>query len=283
MKKILALLISLMLIMTTAYAQESKAVFYDSFNIFRFINSSLIRPDNTSQNPPETETPAGDDKDEAVSDDTKKEVLTLRDVVSAMCIADSVSQAVVNGNDVVKVEFYTGNDKKIRECYFSDRSYTKSRGFGYDDIVKGSLFYIRTDSDGMVTNYAVIAVIDKTTKLYNVDEAAIKSNFSSGKISFSYSYITDMRSRNGVTSVSLANGDDLLVAEDAAEFTFDTAGRTPKVNPGSFTKAGVDLPEYDEESNTSKAYTVFAMNYEDETVAICSVSTPVYVKGNIEN
>ena len=71
--------------------------------------------------------------------------------------------------------------------------------------------------------------------------------------------------------------------DDAAQFTYHNNGRNNEVYAGDFTKYNVNTPEYDEDKDVSEVYFVFAINYEGETVAICSVTTPSYVRGNIED
>ena len=289
MKKIVALIIALMCFANTAFASTADIGSASSeklnFDIFRYICSRLIRSeDNSDKLSSETNTSdTAEEKNSAAATDNSAKYRTLRGVAASMCVAASVSKAIVDGDDVTKVVYYTGTEGKAYECYFNYKSYAKNPMFTYEDITEGSIFYAGITAEGFVSNYAVVAVVDKSTKMFKVDENAVKENFNSKRVSCSFSYITDIRYRNGKTIVSLGNGEDLTVVEDAAQFTYNNYGRNSEVYAGYFTKSRVDTPEYDEENDVTEVYMVFAMNYEDETVAICSITTPAYVRGNIED
>lgn len=280
MKKIIALVVALLCICTSAFASPLDMAKTPAdelnFDIFRYINSGL-----TKTQEPETEQEEIDSSDTVVPEESKKPV-TMRSMAAGMCVADSVSKAIVDGDDVVKVVYHTGTEGKLYECYFNYKSGTKGTKFTYEDITKGSIFYVGVTSEGFVSSYVVVASVNKTTKMFDVDEAAVRTNFNPKRVSCSFSYITDIIRRNGRTTVSLGTGEDLTFADDTAEFVYHNYGRSNEVHAGDFERFRVDTPEYDEENDISEVYMVFAMKYEDETVAICSITTPAYVKGNAE-
>lgn len=290
MKKFIVFVILISLLSSTAFASgtDYSHIFTDelNFNIFRYVVSKFVRTNSQDESSvPDTDTKPQESKteDKQTTADKEKKPSTMRNVAASMCVARKVSKAIVNGDDVLKVEYSAGTSGKIYECYFSYKSYTKNSMFTYEDISEGSIFYINAGSDGFVSNYTVVAVINKSTKQFSVDVNAVKSNFNSRKVSCTYSYITDINYRNGKTSISLGNGEDLVIDDDAAQFTYHNNGRNSDVYSGDFTKYNVDVPEYDEDNDVSEVYFVFAVNYEGETVAICSVTTPSYVSGNIED
>lgn len=279
MKNILAFIVALILISNVAFASPldmaNEPLDKLNFDIFRYISSNIVKISDNS-------TEQNDDNSENKSQDKLKKPVTMRDVAGAMCVADSVYQVIVDGMDAKKVVYRTGTQDRLYECYFTDTSRTKKSRFTYEDITRGSIFYVGLTDKRFVTNYAVMAVVNKGTKTFDVDQAAVAMNFNSEKVSYSYSYITDIFEKDGNTIVTLANGDDLVVADDAGEFVYHNYERNNKVYGGDFWRFNVGVPRYDEENDVTEVYMVFAMTFDDETVAICSITTPSYIKGNSE-
>ena len=286
MKKIISLLICFSLIFSTAYAFSDMDFIsskMQSYDIFRYINSKFIKetentePDDAAPDNEEIILPEEENDKINVAKPYDKP-LTMRKMTAGMCVAESVARAVINGEDVTKVVYHTGNEGKRYECYFYYKSYNNGVKFNYDNISAGSIFYAGVNNDGFVSNYAVIAVPQKSTKLYSVDAEAVSKSFNNSKVKLSYSYIEDIIYRNGKTTVVLGNGEDLYIADDAAQFTYINHGRNPEVYAGSFDKSRVDEPSYSESTGQTEVYMVCAMSYDGETVAICSVTTPAYIK-----
>lgn len=279
-KNTVACIVALLLVFNVAFASPmdmSKEPLDElNFDIFRYICSNFVKTSESS-----TEQNKNNSID-TESQGTSKKPVTMRDVAGAMCIANSVYQVIVDGVDATKVTYHSGTKDRLYECYFTENSDTKKSRFTYEDITKGSIFYVSLTDEGYVTNYTVIAVVNKETKNFEVDQGAVAMNFNSKKVSLSYSYITEIFKNDGKTIVTLANGDDLVVANDAAEFVYHNHERNNKVYVGDFWRFNVGVPRYDEENDVTEVYMVFAMTFDDETVAICSITTPSYIKGNSE-
>ena len=279
-KNTVACIVALLLVFNVAFASPmdmSKSPLDElNFDIFRYICSNFVKTSeiSTEQNK--------DNSIDSESQGMSKKYRTMRDVAGAMCVADSVYQVIVDGVDATKVVYRSGTKDSLYECYFTYDSKTKKSRFTYEDITRGSIFYVGLTDKRFVTNYAVMAVVNKGTKTFDVDQAAVAMNFNSEKVSYSYSYITDIFEKDGNTIVTLANGDDLVVADDAGEFVYHNYERNNKVYGGDFWRFNVGVPRYDEENDVTEVYMVFAMTFDDETVAICSITTPSYIKGKIE-
>lgn len=272
MKNIIAFAITIILLLGSASASVLDMANVPqgklNFDIFRYICSTVSKTDSSS-NSQNTNT-------------SHKGSVTVRSMARSMCVADSVSRAIVNDIEVVKVVYHTGSKGNVYECYFSDKSYTRNAKYTYEDITKGSIFYVGLTDDAFVTNYVVVATVSKSTGLFEPDEAAVSANFSAKKVTCTYSYISDVITKNGVTTIILGNGKDLTLSDDALEFVLCNDGKHTSIYSGDFYSNGVDIPEYDDKNDITEVYMVFAMNYEDETVAICSVTTPAYIKGNVQ-
>ncbi len=270
MKKIISLTIILSLILTTVSAAPYKNEFLNreffSMNFIDFLfNGKKF-----------------DVSDEKLPEKDEKPVKTMASVTASVCIANSVSKALISGEDAIKVTFYTGGKDTLYECYFTDSSRTKGGLYTYKDITAGSLFYVSVNDDSFVTDYSVVSVISKITKLPTVDASAITYNLLSPKAECRTSYIKDYRKKDDRIIVEFINGEVHSVNEDAFSYTLDNQGKTLVVDTDSFLSGDVDKALYDETTGTTIAYPVIAFLWDGEVVAICSFGIPAALNGNLE-
>lgn len=270
MKKIISLFIILSIIFITV----SAAPYRNEFLNREFFSMNFI---NFLFNGKKFDVP-----DEQVQEKEEKPVRTMESVTASVCIANSVSKALVNGEDAVKVTFYTGGKDTLYECYFTDSSRTKGGLYTYKDISAGSIFYVSVDDESFVTNYSVISVISKITKLPATDSSAMTYNLVSPKAECRSSYIKDYRRKDDRIIVEFVNGEVHSVNDDAFSYTFDNNGRTLVIDTDTFLAGDVDKAMYDDTTGTTIAYPVVAFLWNGEVVAICSFGTPVALNGNFE-
>lgn len=270
MKKIISLTIILSLIFTTVGAAPYRNEFLNrehfSMNFINFLFKGK----------------KFDVPDEHVPEKEEKPVRTMASVTASICIANSVSKALINGEDAVKVTFYTGGKDTLYECYFTDSSRTKGGLYTYKDIEAGSIFYVSVDDESFVTNYSVVSVISKVTKLLTVDTTAITYNLVSPKAECRASYIKDYRKKDDRIVVEFVNGEVHSVNDDTFCYTIDNSGRILEIDTDTFLAGDVDKVMYDETSGHTIAYPVVAFLWDEEVVAICSFCTPVGLIGNFE-
>ena len=212
----------------------------------------------------------------------EKPIRTMASVTASVCIANTVSKALINGEDAVKVTFYTGGKDTLYECYFTDSSRTKGGLYTYEDITAGSIFYASVDDESFVTNYSVVSVISKVTKLLTVDTTAITYNLVSPKAQCRSSYIKDYRKKDDRIVVEFVNGEVHSVNDDAFCYTIDNSGRTLEIDTDTFLGGDIDKAMYDDSTNSTTAYPVVAFLWDGEVVAICSYDIPVTLIGNYE-
>ncbi len=212
----------------------------------------------------------------------EKPIRTMASVTASVCIANTVSKALINGEDSVKVTFYTGGKDTLYECYFTDYSRTKGGLYTYKDISAGSIFYASVDEESNVTNYSVVSVINKTTKLPVIDTSAITVNLVSPKAECRASYLKDYRKKDDRTIVEFVNGEAHSVSHDTFSYTFYGNGKTWEIDTDTFLGGDIDKAMYDDSTNSTTAYPVVAFLWDGEVVAICSYDIPVTLIGNYE-
>lgn len=259
MKKILLLILCLSFVCPTVYAND-KAI--TNYKIFKYICEErkihLVH--------------SGED----VSTPVKN---TMENIVRNMYVAESVINSVYNGDEAKTVKFYD-RDGILRECYFTYKSMNRANLFSYDDLDKGSLFYISADKNGLVKSYGILSVIKDG--VITVDSTFSNANFNL-KTKQYFSYIKDIRSRNGKTVVTLGDGNTISVGDSATMYTCDKSGKNMRIFADGFDNGSViTRPEYDESLNKTMVSPVIAMEYNGGIVAICGFGFPIYVDGNIE-
>lgn len=286
MKKIIASAMAFTMLCTTAFAAPTKNKFYNKNTFGRDMlawTASKFAKDTKTDNIPDSG--SNDNKNDAENNGntTKPDSgnrLTMADVVGGICVVGSVIRTTVGGEDAVKVTYYVNGSETARECYFVSSSRTNGK-YKYEDITSGSLIYVSLRPDATVGKYAVMSVIG-SNGLPIVDSAAFRANFSSGKANFEFSYIADIRTRNGATVVTTGSDEALVTDKNTFCYTFDNSVRNPGVVVGDFMSGDVDSARYDESSGKSTVYFIYAVIYDGETKAICSFAKPITVDGNAE-
>lgn len=281
MKKIIASVLAISVICTTAFAAPTKNKFYNK-NTFggdflNFVTQTVIKNEQKPNENPKQDT--DDKKDNPKTDTTKR--LTMADVVGGACVVSNVTHSSYSGEDAVKITYYANGEDKERECYFVSSSRSGGGRYKYEDITKGSVIYVSLRSDATVSKYAVMSIIG-SNGVPVADETAFRANFSNSKAAAEFSYIADIRSRNGNTVVTLGNGEVLVIDKNTFCYTFDNTAKNSKVTAGDFMAGDVDGAKYDEATDTSLVYPVYAFVYDGETKAICSFAKAVRINGNAE-
>lgn len=286
MKKIIASAMAFTMLCTTALAAPTKNKFYNENTFARdmlaYTASKIVKdtkPDSTPDNGSNDNKGDTGNNGNTTNPDSGKS-LTMADVVGGICVVSSVMHATVGGEDAVKVTYYANGSETARECYFVSSSRTNGK-YKYEDITSGSLIYVSLRSDATVGKYAVMSVIG-SNGVPVVDSAAFRANFSSGKANFEFSYIADTRTRIGATVVTTGSGESLVTDKNTFCYTFDNSARNSRVIVGDFMSGDVDTAQYDESTDKSVVYCIYAVTYDGETKAICSFAKPITVDGNAQ-
>lgn len=280
MKKIVASVLAASLICTSVCAAPTKNEFYNKNTFIRNFFAFIMETVNKNAQTDKPGQIADDKKDDTQTDTNKR--LTMSDVVGGICIVSNVSRSSYIGEDAVKITYYANGNETARECYFVSSSRNGGVRFNYDDITVGSLIYVSLRTDATVSKYAVMSVVG-SNGIPVVDENSFKANFSTTKAASEFSYITDTRARNGNTVVTLGNGEVLVIDKNTFCYTFDNTAKNAKVTVGDFMAGNVDSPNYDETTDTSTVYYVYAVTYDGETKAICSFAKADRISGNAGN
>ena len=273
MKKFICLYIVLNIICISAYCAPYDMTYLASP---RYALVSLIRSiaASTSDDEPKVDEPA------SITEKEKPKYRNLSDVAAAVAVVDSIIHSSYEGEDMMKMVYYVNGDGEKHECYFDAGSYSLGGRYTYENLTRGSLVYIALDKNGVVDEYRVVSVLDKSTGRPVVDSDPTHI-FISQKVTFATSYILDYRYKNGFYAVELTDGGSLSVSSDSIMYTVAPERNTVKIYSDSFTDADVYKAEYQDSLGQTVVYPVISVIYEGESVFTCGYSTPVYIGGDI--
>ena len=141
--------------------------------------------------------------------------------------------------------------------------------------------YISLKEGGIVRRYSVVGIMDPATKTPIIDNSALRGTYSSDKINPVYSYIVDYHHNNDNIAIVIGGEDVIVATSDSKLYTVDINARKTEIISGDCFAADIYESTYDEETDKTTAYIIFAIEYDDEAVFVCSYTTPVEIDGDV--
>lgn len=287
MRKLICIIMALCIMTSTVMAAPYR---YEYFNTTKFHIQTLLNTAKKYNVDVEYKKPAENnngtntsENNSSGSTDTSdvKQPNTMSNVVGSLCVVTSVSKALDNQEKVTKLTYYVNNSSEEKTCYINNDSYVYAGNYDVDNINVGSLVYIDLKDDAIVRRYSVVAVTDTATNLPVIDYTALYGTYSSSKIKPVYSYIVDYRTAGGNILIMTENDYEIVAAKNAKLYTVDIDKRNTNVVSGDCLAADIDRADYNEQTGKTKAYMMFAIEYDDEAVFVCSYTTPVEIDGDV--
>ena len=279
MKKLICLYIILCMVCTVSFAAPYDMEYLTSskFKLAMMIDS--LRDLGFSG----ADTDKGTADSDADTPSTDKKPVTFRhisDVAAAVAVVESIAYATYDGDNMHKMTYYVSGSENAKECYFNTDSDSYGGAFLYDDLTPGSLVYVELDKNRVVDEYCILAVLDRTSGIPQVDLSA-SGMFNSDKIQYTYSYILDYGSSNGEIGIDLTDGNSLSIPADSIKYTVEPKRGSVKIHQDDCLAADVYSAEYDENLGKSIVYPVISVAYKGEAVFTCAYSVPMYLNGDI--
>ncbi len=282
MKKLICFILALCIMTSTALAAPYRLEYFNTtkFHIKTLlgvakshnVDVEYIKDGNTNK-------PINNDLANDTS--TVKDYTTMSDVVGALCVITSVTKTLYNEEKMTKLTYYVNNKSSEYYCYISNDSRVYAGKYDVDDINVGSLCYISLKDDAVVRRYSVVAVMDNVSNTPVIDVTALNGTYKSSKINTKYSYIVDYHYSGDNIVIEIEDEDAIIATKDSRLYTVDINRKSTQVTSGDCLAADIYKATYDEQTNKTTAYMMFAIEYDDEAVFVCSYTTPVYIDGNV--
>ncbi|MBQ8525990.1 MAG: S-layer homology domain-containing protein [Clostridia bacterium] len=184
----------------------------------------------------------------------------------ALMFVESIRKSTYGADDAITVKYLTEGSKTAQDAIFVDTEANKVYGGAYDfeDLNKGSIFVANVNADGLVSDYAVLAVMGSDYD-FDVDVDVLEAmNTEDEDVQFMYGYISNIDKRIvSVTDyVGYAEG-EFTTNEAFNAYQFNTRIKNPTVEAGSWEKNGVgNTPKND------NAYPVFIKLFDGDVIDV---------------
>ena len=219
--------------------------------------------------------------DSSVDTSAVKEYKTMSDVVGALCVITGITKTLYNQEKMTMLTYYVNNSPMEYSCYISDDSRVYAGNYDVEDINVGSLVYINVKEGGVVNRYSVVAVMDNVNNVPVIDASALKGTYKSSKINLVYSYIIDYHNVDDNTVIEVGTDYALVATEQAKLYTVDINRKNIEIVSGDCLAGDIYQATYDADTDKTTAYMIFAIEYDDEAVFVCSYTTPVEIDGDV--
>ncbi len=295
MKKLICFILALCIITSTAMAAPYRLEYFNTtkFHVqslrevaknhnvdleYKKVASGVSTTDQPiSGNSGITDSSVDTSVDSAIAKDYK----TMSDVVGALCVITGVTKTLYNDEKMTQLTYYVNNSPMEYSCYISDDSRVYAGKYDVEDINVGSLVYINVKEGGVVNRYSVVAVMDNVNNAPVIDASALKGTYKSSKINLVYSYIVDYHNVDDNIVIEVGNDYALVATEQAKLYTVDINRKNTEVVSGECFAEEIYEATYDEQTDKTTAYMIFAIEYDDEAVFVCSYTTPVEIDGDV--
>ncbi len=175
------------------------------------------------------------------------------DLAQDFAIVDSTSDITVDGEDVVKVNYYTAADSELKSIILEDGEseliWDKGIADADKDLEKGDVIIFSADAKGYVNKYAIVAKADAKGISADVEAEYAKSE----DYRVVFGYIGDIKNdsktrifwnKAGVAFDAANPGTPMVVSEDVYGYTYNDSASRIKINVDNWMGANsVDVPD----------------------------------------
>ena len=206
-------------------------------------------------------------------------------------VVTSVRKTTYDGDDsAMIVKYYTDGIGEELTAIFTTDSNNKNSSNAYSTLKKGDIFVANADAEGVVSDYVVLATVNKTTKTFDVVAGAFaaaygpefKSNNLTDGVAYIVTYFKEVK--NGVAyfedckleSDGVTPADDdygFRIGANAAAYNFTAALGGDIVEAGDYIGSNVDNADMYDTNNdgtddTYKGASVIIKLYDGEVIDI---------------
>ena len=192
------------------------------------------------------------------------------DVAAGLMYVESVSSVMYGYEDAVKVNYYTNGDSTLKSAIFVYTEAFCLTGDDYSSLSKGDIFIANINSEGLVSEYAIVAELSSDELILD-DRAIDYLENADEDVAFAYGYIEDIDKRGNVVLsceyITPNSYVDIFNPNYANQYHFNVKVKKPTVEVGVWDKNGVDAAT----NLDGECYYMFVTFYDGEPVDVYSI------------